>query len=586
MKKVLAYIRPHLLFFLIAPAFKAVEAAAELLQPRIMTTTIDIGVATGNIDVILHNGMLMLGVAAMGIIGGLGASLFAAKSSQGFGAGLRQGVFDRVVALSFADIDRFSTGSLITRLTSDIIQLENTSMMMQRIMVRAPLLGIGAIIMTMSISTQLGMVLLATSAVVLVVVGLIMKRAFPMFTKIQQRLDAVNSAAQENLSGMRTVKAFDRADYEVQRFRTINDLLYRTSVRAGRTMAFSGPTVAFGMNMTTLIVLWRGGQLVAGRELQIGQIVAIVQYITQVLFSLSMLGFLLINLVRAGASAARVAEILNTEPSIVDSPSAPARRVNRGEVEFRNVDFRYPGAAGAPALADISLHVEAGRTLGILGGTGSGKSTLVHLIPRFYDVTSGQVLVDGIDVRDYRLADLRSGVSMVLQDTVLFSGTVEENLRWGAPDAPHEEVMEAVRMAQASDFVEPSGGSGGSGSGLATAVGQRGVGLSGGQRQRVSIARSLLRKAPILILDDAASALDFRTELKLRRALRSHARGNITTIIIAQRVTSVMDADEIIVLEDGRIAARGTHSELARTCETYRELCRLQLGEEVAACGQ
>jgi ATP-binding cassette subfamily B multidrug efflux pump len=596
MKKVLAYIRPHLLFFLIAPVFKAVEAAAELLQPRIMTTTIDVGVTTGNIDVILHNGLLMLGVAAIGIVGGLGSSLFAAKSSQGFGADLRQGVFDKVVALSFADIDRYSTGSLITRLTSDIIQLENTSMMMQRIMVRAPLLGLGAIIMTMSISTPLGLALLAVSAVVLVIVAAIMKRAFPMFTRIQQRLDAVNSAAQENLSGMRTVKAFDRATFEVKRFDAINELLYRTSVRAGRTMAFSGPAVSLGMNMTTLIVLWRGGQLVAGRELHIGQIVAVTQYITQVLFSLSMLGFLLINLVRAGASAGRVAEVLETEPSIVDSPpamtvgaaaaaeaaasGAAPPRVTRGEVEFRDVDFRYPGAAGAPALQGVSLHVAPGHTLGILGGTGSGKSTLVNLIPRFYDVTAGQVLVDGIDVRHYRLADLRAGVSIVLQDTVLFSGTIEENLRWGAPDATHDEVMEAVRMAQASDFVESTA------DGLGAFIGQHGVGLSGGQRQRVSIARSLLRRAPILILDDAASALDFRTELRLRRALRSCTKRSTTTIIIAQRVTSVMEADEIIVLEDGFIAARGTHRELIRTCPAYRDLCRLQLGEGAVACGQ
>ncbi|MGI6146434.1 MAG: ABC transporter ATP-binding protein [Firmicutes bacterium] len=573
MKRVFAYMRPHLLFFLIAPALKAVEAVAGLLQPKIMTTTIDIGVVTGNMDVIWSNGLRMLAVALVGIAGGLGASVFAARSSQGFGADLRQAVFDKVMSLSLADVDRFSTGSLITRITSDIVQLEHTAIMMQRIMVRAPLLAIGAVIMTLSISVELGLLLLAISGILLVVVGFIMSKAFPLFTQVQQRLDTVNSVVQENLSGMRTVKAYDRGSYEVSRFDAINDLLFRTSVRAGRTMAFSGPTVSLGMNMATLIVLWRGGQLVAGRELAIGQVVAVTQYIAQVLFSLSMLGFLLINLVRARASALRVSEVLEAQPTVVDQPDAdPVLRVTRGEVEFRDVDFRYPGAAGPPTLSGISLRVPQGHTLGILGGTSSGKSTLVSLIPRFYDVTAGEVLVDGINVRRYPLANLRAGVSIVLQDTVLFSGTIEDNLRWGAgPDAARQELVAAAEVAQAAHFIQASA------DGLNTIIGQRGAGLSGGQRQRVSIARSLLRKAPILILDDATSALDFRTELNLRRALRRHAKGT-TTIIIAQRVASVMDADEIIILEDGRIAARGTHGELLRTCPSYRQLCQLQLG--------
>ena len=541
MKRVFAYMRPHLLFFLIAPALKAREAVAGLLQPKIMTTTIDIGVVTGNMDVIWSNGLRMCSPSPSSASRAASARPY---SRPGRRRGSSRPEASRVRQGDVAEPCRrrpLLHRVLITRITSDIVQLEHTAIMMQRIMVRAPLLAIGAVIMTLSISVELGLLLLAISGILLVVVGFIMSKAFPLFTQVQQRLDTVNSVVQENLSGMRTVKAYDRGSYEVSRFDAINDLLFRTSVRAGRTMAFSGPTVSLGMNMATLIVLWRGGQLVAGRELAIGQVVAVTQYIAQVLFSLSMLGFLLINLVRARASALRVSEVLEAQPTVVDQPDAdPVLRVTRGEVEFRDVDFRYPGAAGPPTLSGISLRVPQGHTLGILGGTSSGKSTLVSPIPRLYDVTAEKCW--WIDNVRRHPGELRAGVSIVLQDTVLFSGTIEDNLRWGAgPDAARRSLWLPLRWRG-----RPIS------SGLRRRAQHhhrtRGAGLSGGQRQRVSIARSLLRKAPILILDDATSALDFRTELNLRRALRRHAKG-MTTIIIAQRVASVMDADEIIILK-------------------------------------
>jgi len=566
--------KPYIVFFLIAPVFKAIEASAELLQPKIMTTTVNAGIIAGDTSVIWRNGLLMLGVALVGIAGGIGACWFAAKSSQGFGADLRRAVFQKVQSFSFSDLDRFSTGSLITRLTNDITQLENTSIMMQRIMIRAPLLCIGAIIMTISIQPRLAVVLIATALVLLCAVLFIMGRAFPLFGQVQQRLDAVNTTMQENLAGIRTVKSFVRADFEVERFDRVNDRLCNTSVAAGRVLALSQSTVYLGMNIAALVVLWNGGRMVAGREVEIGQIMAIMQYITQILFSLSMLGFLLINLVRARASALRVIEVLDVEPEIRSNSEARCDvRVTRGEVEFRDVTFRYPGAGGDPVLSGIAFHLHPGETLGVLGGTGSGKSTLVHLIPRLYDVTGGQVLVGGVDVRDYVLEDLRAGIGMVLQDTVLFSGTIADNLRWGAPDASREDMEKAASEAQAAEFIDKMP------QGYESQIGQRGAGLSGGQRQRLSIARALVKNPPILILDDATSAVDTRTEVLLRQTLRDERRG-ATTIIIAQRVTSVMDADRILVLEDGRVSAMGSHRELLESCPAYRELCRLQLGTE------
>jgi len=566
--------KPYIVFFLIAPVFKAIEASAELLQPKIMTTTVNAGIIAGDTSVIWRNGLLMLGVALVGIAGGIGACWFAAKSSQGFGADLRRAVFQKVQSFSFSDLDRFSTGSLITRLTNDITQLENTSIMMQRIMIRAPLLCIGAIIMTISIQPRLAVVLIATALVLLCAVLFIMGRAFPLFGQVQQRLDAVNTTMQENLAGIRTVKSFVRSDFEVERFDRVNGRFYNTSVAAGRVLSLSQSTVYLGMNIAALVVLWNGGRMVAGREVEIGQIMAIMQYITQILFSLSMLGFLLINLVRARASALRVIEVLDVEPEIRSNSEARCDvRVTRGEVEFRDVTFRYPGAGGDPVLSGIAFHLHPGETLGVLGGTGSGKSTLVHLIPRLYDVTGGQVLVGGVDVRDYVLEDLRAGIGMVLQDTVLFSGTIADNLRWGAPDASREDMEKAASEAQAAEFIDKMP------QGYESQIGQRGAGLSGGQRQRLSIARALVKNPPILILDDATSAVDTRTEVLLRQTLRDERRG-ATTIIIAQRVTSVMDADRILVLEDGRVSAMGSHRELLESCPAYRELCRLQLGTE------
>lgn len=571
MGRIAKYMKPYLGYFLTAPLLKIVEVLVELLQPLMMAQIVARGIEGGDTRFIWTQGLWMLLLALVGAVGGATCSWFAAASSQRFGRDLRQSVFEKVQSFSFAEIDRFSTGSLVTRMTNDITQVVGTSLMMQRVLTRMPVMCVGAMMMIASIHSTFAAIIITVVAALLAVTVVLMKKVFPLFTKAQQRLDAVNTDMQENLTGIRVVKSFVRQDFEAGRFEKANTALFDVNVKSGNILAINVPLVMFFVNMALISFLYLSDGLIRQNAVQIGQMMALAQYVAQIILAMTFAGMLINMLVRASASSKRILEVLDTPSSIVSPPGADAeKKVTRGEIEFRNVRFSYPDAPDEPVLEEISFHLKPGDMLGVLGGTGSGKSSLVCLIPRLYDVTDGQVLIDGTDVRDYDLHALREGVGMVLQEAVLFSGTIEQNLRWGAPDAAQTQILRAAKQSQAAGFIEEMP------SGYQSQIGQRGAGLSGGQRQRVSIARTLAKDAPVLILDDATSAVDTVTEGDIRRALRERSKGS-TCIIIAQRVSSVMDLDKIMMLEDGKISAIGTHQQLLKTCPAYQELCTLQL---------
>lgn len=573
MRRLAKYMRPYLGFFLTAPLLKIVEVLVELVQPMMMAQVVARGIEGGDTRFIWTQGLWMLLLAFVGAVGGATCSWFAAASSQRFGRDLRQEVFEKVQSFSFAEIDRFSTGSLVTRLTNDVTQVVGTALMMQRVLTRMPVMCVGAMIAIAAIHPSFAAIIVSVVAALLLVTFLMMKRVFPLFTKAQRRLDTVNNDMQENLTGIRVVKSFVRQDFETERFEKNNTGLFDVNIKSGNILAMNVPLVMFFVNMALILFLYLSDGLIRRNAVEIGQMMALAQYVSQIILAMTFAGMLINMLVRASASSKRILEVLDTPSSIVSPSKAdPQNQVRRGEIEFRHVSFSYPDAPDEPVLEDISFRLKPGDMLGVLGGTGSGKSSLVCLIPRLYDVTAGQVLVDGTDVREYDLQALREGVGMVLQDAVLFSGTIEENLRWGAPDAAETQILHAARQSRAAGFIEEMP------SGYQSQIGQRGAGLSGGQRQRVSIARTLVKDAPILILDDATSAVDTVTEGDIRRALRERGKG-ATCIIIAQRVSSVMDLDKIMMLEEGRISAIGTHEELLRTCPAYQELCALQLDQ-------
>jgi ATP-binding cassette subfamily B multidrug efflux pump len=573
MVKLSSYLRPYWKAALAAPLFMLIEVMADLIGPQFYARIIDQGLSSGDMVYGIRVGVLWFACILVGVIGGIACTYFSSMASIGFGTDLRRDLFAKVQQFSFTNLNEFTTASLITRLTNDVTQVQHIVMMLLRQLVRSPLLSIGGLVMAISLNANLSLVLLFALPLLLIVLMGIMSKAFPLFTKVQTRLDGVNGVMQENLTGVRVIKAFVRADYEIRKFAKANDALRDIGMKAGRLIGFMRPTMLIIMNGTVIAVLWFGGRYVNSGTMQVGQVMAFITYITQILHALMMVAMFLMNISRAKASADRIKEVLNTEVDIETKPGASVEPVREGRLTFENVSFRYKGAGGPPVLKNISFTVEPGETIAILGSTGVGKTTLVSLIPRFYDVTEGRITLDGRDIRDMDLKELRSSIGMVLQQSILFTGTIRENLAWGDPEADDEEIIAATTAAQAHQFISsfPDG--------YDTMVGQRGVNLSGGQKQRLAIARALLRKPKVLIMDDSTSAIDLGTEARLQVALRKLMQ-ETTTFVIAQRISSVMDADRIIVLEDGQIVGMGKHAELMETCPVYQDIYRSQLGKE------
>ena len=575
MKRYKKYITPYLGAFLMGPLMMLTEVAGEVALPKLMSLIINNGVAGRDTGYILKTGLLMAAVVVCMAVGGILGSYFAAKASINFTTDLRRDVFKKVQQFSFANIDSFSTGSLVTRLTNDIQQVQNVLTMGLKMALRAPGMFVGALFMAFMMNGRLAAILLVVIPLLSLAIGLILKTAFPRFEAMQKKLDRLNSGIQESLTNVRVVKSFVREDFEIGKFSGLNQDLRDSGMRALKIVIATMPVMMFAMNVTTLAVVWYGGNLIIGGSMPVGDLTAFTTYIVQILMSLMMLSMVFLQSSRARASLKRITEVLDTVVDLNDDQAARKElRVEKGSVEFKDVSFGY-GKGGDRVLEHISFKAEPGQTIGIIGATGSGKTSLVQLIPRLYDVTEGAVLVDGVDVRDYSLKNLRNGVGMVLQKNVLFSGTIEENLRWGDEDASREELVKAAVNAQADGFVTAFK------NGYHTEIGQGGAGVSGGQKQRICIARALLKKPKILILDDSTSAVDTATEAAIRESFKNELK-DTTRIIIAQRISSVQDADRILVLDDGKIIGSGTHEELLRTCRAYEEIYVTQTGENRA----
>jgi ATP-binding cassette subfamily B protein len=569
--KLARFLRPYRRWVLIAPVLMMIEVAMDLLQPRMVERIIDEGIGRLDLNVVLGTGLLMFGLAVVGALGGMSNGIFAERAVQAFGADLREKLFKTVQTFSFGDLEALETGQLITRLTNDVTQVQEALLMVLRILVRAPLLLIGSLIMAIVTSPQLAFLPLVLMPIELAAVLWIVNRATPLYLQVQDRLDALNQVVQENLAGVRVVKAFVRASHEVTRFGTANTHLTNDSVNAARMVAIMPAFMMFTLNASVIGVLWFGGVQVAAGGMQLGQVVAFVNYLTIALFSLIMVSQLVIQLARAEASAQRILEVLERQPGVRNRPNAVTDFAPRGHVVFEDVTFDFEGRDGDPVLRGVSFTAEPGQTVALIGSTGAGKSSLVNLIPRFYDVASGRVTIDGYDVRDLDLATLRRNIGIALQEAVLFSGTIRDNIRYGRPDASDAEVVAAAQAAQADDFIKSFPES------YDTLLGQRGVNLSGGQKQRLAIARALLVRPAILILDDSTSAVDVETETKIQAALETVMKGR-TSFVIAQRISTVLTADKILVLDDGQIAAEGTHRQLLEASPIYREIYDSQLG--------
>ncbi|MGI6315583.1 MAG: ABC transporter ATP-binding protein [Christensenellales bacterium] len=576
MKKLTPYIKGWNLFFtLLAPLLMLVEVFMDLLQPTYMANIIDVGIPAGleagSVAPILAIGLKMLAVALIGALGGAGCSIFAAIASGNFAAALRQGAFAKIQTFSFREIDTFRTSSLVTRLTNDVTQVQNAYQMILKMAIRAPFSCIGGIIMAVTISPRLSVIFLVSMPIIIAIAILVLSKASPMFGRMQQKIDRVNTVMRENLLGVRVVKAFVSQDAESARFDIANKDLKNWSSKAMKIVFTAFPVLIFIVNVSTVAVLWFGAQMVGQGMLMTGEIMAFINYLTQILMSIMMVAMIFNHAARAKASADRLAEILTTDSSIQD-PSDPVYTDAYG-VEFRDVTFSYSDSAPEPVLKHISFTAEPGQTIGIIGGTGSGKTSLVSLIPRLYDATEGEVLIGGVNVKNQTMEELRKKVGMVMQESLLFYGTVEENLRWGDINASAETIESAAADAQADEFLSklPEG--------MDTIVEQRGKNFSGGQKQRLSLARTFIKQPDILILDDSTSAVDLSTEARIQAALKK--KTDMITFIIAQRISAIADADKILVMDEGRITDQGTHAELLKRSEIYRSIAVSQLGEEV-----
>lgn len=582
--KVLRYLKPYWLFALLCPLAMILEVSMDLLQPTLMSDIVDNGIlgnaaADENLRYVLITGLKMLAFSLIGCFGGIASAAFGTAAAQKMGNDLRKDAFAKVMHMSFQQTDKFTTGSLVTRLTNDITAIQEFVAMSLRMFVRTGMQFIGGIAVILTLNVNFGIVLVISLPVQLIAVAIIMKKASPLFSIVQSRLDKVNSVVQENVSGARVVKAFTREEYEINRFDNANTDLMTTNLKVQKLLATLNPILMIIMNASVIAIIMIGGFQVEAKAMQVGEVMAAVTYITQILMSVMMVGMMFQQVSRSAASMKRVNEVLSTNPVISDGHKS-ADSDNSGTVEFRNVGFSYPGSSGKPVLSGIDLKAEKGQMIAILGSTGCGKTSLVNLVPRFYDATKGDVLVDGVNVKDYDVDTLRSKIGVVLQKSELFSGTVAENIRWGCETATDEEVKTAAKIAQAEEFID------GFNDGYDTMISEKGASLSGGQKQRMAIARAIIKKPEILIFDDSTSALDLSTEAKLHKALRENLSG-VTVIMIAQRIASVMRADKIAVLENGSICAFGTHKKLMESSSVYRDIYYSQMkqGEEEAVNG-
>lgn len=568
------YVRSYWKLFSAAILFLAFEALCDLMQPTIMSKIIDVGVAGKDIHYVLQMGGLMLGITAAGAVSASLRSILASIVSQNFGAELRSDLFKKIQKLSFKNIDQFDRASLVTRLTNDVTQVQVFVNGLMRIFVKAPLLGIGSLIMAVRLNPPLSVVLAVIVPIVALFIMFNMKIGFPLFARVQKALDRMNGQMREYLAGVRVVKAFNRFDFEIEKFHQANEDFQNKSIRAIRNMAIFSPAIMLTVNLGIVAVLWFGGLGVHGGRIHVGHIIAFINYMTQILFALMMISFVFNMFVRAKASTGRIGEVLMLEDHIAWKESMSKDANEKGRIDFENVTFSYDGNVNEAVLKNINLTIFPGETVGIIGPTGSGKSTLISLIPRFYDVTSGVIKVNGENIQDNNPHYLREKIAIVPQKNILFTGSVSENIRWGKEDAEPAEIKKAAMMAGADEFITETP------EGYETQIGQAGVNFSGGQKQRISIARALVRNPEILILDDSTSAVDVATEAKIKASLKRYAE-HLTCLLIAQRITSIMDADKIVVLDHGEIAGIGQHEELLQHCTVYREICQSQFGREV-----
>ncbi len=570
MKKLFRFLKPYWFFAVISPLMMMGEVFADLLQPKLMSGIVDRGLENGDMGYVIRTGLLMLLIVLVGGFFGVCCAYTAARAAQSFGKDLRVHAYKRVMSLSIEQTDDFTTGSLVTRMTNDIAMVVEFVEMLLRMCVRAPMFFIGGALMMLTLDLSFGVVLACALPVMIVMVVFILMKATPLFSVVQKKLDKVNSVVQENVSGARVVKAYGQEEYEIERFRGVNDELRGTNFKVLKIMALFGPVITLVMNFAVIAIIYIGGfQIhIENAGMSTGSIMAAISYVTQILMSVMMVSMMFQSVSRAMASAGRINEVIDADPVI--SGGSVKEGNGKATIEFKNVSFRYPGTQGAPVLHDINLKIKQGETLAIIGATGCGKTSLVNLLPRFYDATEGTVLFDGVDVKEYDLTALREKIGYVMQKSELFSDTVANNIRWGNPDATIEEVKEAATIAQAADFIE------GFNEQYDTYIAEKGASLSGGQKQRVSIARAMIRKPEVLILDDSTSALDLVTEGKLQRALKEKL-DDTTIIMIAQRIASVRQADRIAVLEDGTILHCGTHEELLQCSETYRDIYDSQM---------
>ena len=569
MKKLIKYLKPYWLLAILSPILMIGEVTVDLFQPRLMAVIVDDGVLAGNMNVIISNGILMLVLVIFGGFFGVLCAYTASRAAQGFGRDLRNCSFEKVMSLSIEQTDKFTTGSLVTRLTNDVSMLQELVQMALRMFVRAPMFFIGGSVMMLTLDVKFSTVALIGLPILAALIFIFLRRATPLFDKVQKKLDRVNSVVQENVSGARVIKAYVREDYENERFDSANKQLFEVNYKVMSIMCWLSPLMMIVMNLAVIAIIYIGGFEAAAQRMKPGTIMAAINYLTQIFHSVMMLNNMFQTISRSAASAKRVNEVLDSEP-VISSGELTEGNDGNSCVEFKGVDFHYPGASGRPVLQNINLKINRGETVAIIGSTGSGKSSLVKLIPRYYDANKGCVLIDGVDVRNYKLDALRQKIGYVMQKSELFSDTIINNIRWGKKDASYSEVVAAAKTAQADSFIN------GFSDGYDTYIAEKGASLSGGQKQRISISRALVRRPEILILDDSTSALDLATEAKLRYALREEFKGT-TVIMIAQRIASVKDADRIAVIDGGSIVACDTHENLLKYCNAYIEIYNSQM---------